>query len=99
MAALSHAEAESPRTGLGTVWLDTLSRPGWAGKAAPLYSQDARSRGPSEGSIVHLLQVGIFLELPVGKDGVLSGVHTFMCHQSRLHGHTFGAACLRGAQR
>lgn len=54
------------------MWLDP-----WVGSGvAPSYSQDARPRGPSEGSIVHLLQVCVFLELPVGKDSVLRGVCT-----------------------
>lgn len=57
--------------------------PGWGGEAAPLYSQDARPRGPPEGSIVHLLQVCVFLELPVGKDSVLSGVGTSWVNSHR----------------
>lgn len=76
--ALPQVETDSPQTGLGTKWPDTLSRPagcaGWRGEAAAVYSQDAGPSGPSEGVIVHLLQVCILLQLPVGMDIVLSGV-------------------------
>lgn len=85
-AALSHVEADAPQTRLGTTWLDTLSRPvgvHWVGgEAAPLYSQDVGPCGPLEGSVVHLLQVCVSLQLPVEKDSVLSGVCTscVTCH-------------------
>lgn len=47
-----------------------------------MYSQDIGPCGPLEGSVVHLLQVCVSLQLPVGKDSVLSGVCTscVTCH-------------------
>lgn len=68
------------------IWLDTqadlMEGTGWGGRVALLYSQNARPCGPLEGSIVHLLQVYVFFELPVGKDSFFSGVGSFKCEHS-----------------
>lgn len=64
MVVIPHAETGSPTNPAGD---DAAGHPGLlgctgqGGEAAPLYSQDARPRGPPEGVVVHLLQVCIFL--------------------------------------